>query len=179
MPSIARFLWQQLDQLPRTDLAALHSHDSRPALQESTPRFRRQALICSRRARSRRSTGLRRRTIMRRFATALLLCFTLSSPRSVAQEVEDIGFETGKIGSTPKGWFVPVDGWKAELSEEKAAVGQRAARLFKPGESTARFGNLMHSRPANELGGRHITLSAKVLVVGEGRGQMWLRVDLA
>ncbi len=27
------------------------------------------------------------------------------------------------------------------------------------------------------LAGSHVTLTAKILVVGEGRGQMWLRVD--
>jgi hypothetical protein len=99
------------------------------------------------------------------------------SSRSLAEDWLDLGFEAGRVGDAPQGWFVPTPGWKAELTEEKAAAGSRAVKLFKPGESTAPFGNIMHSGPAVAFAGRHVTLTAKVLVVGEGRGQMWLRVD--
>jgi len=111
-----------------------------------------------------------------RLGLAFALFVALSS-RSLAQDWLDLGFETGTVGDAPRDWFVPTQGWKAELTEERAAAGSRAVKLFKPGESTAPFGNVMHSGPAAAFAGRHVTLSAKILVIGEGRGQMWLRVD--
>jgi len=111
-----------------------------------------------------------------RLGLALALFVALSS-RSLAQDWLDLGFETGTVGDAPRDWFVPTQGWKAELTEERAAAGSCALKLFQPGESTAPFGNVMHSGPAAAFAGRHVTLTAKILVVGEGRGQMWMRVD--
>jgi hypothetical protein len=113
-------------------------------------------------------------------AIRINLAFALGlalTARLLAQDWSNLGFEAGKVGEAPSGWFVPTPGWKAELTNEKAAAGSRAAKLFKPGASTAPFGNLMYAKPAGELAGRHVTLTAKILVAGEGRGQMWLRVD--
>jgi C-terminal processing protease CtpA/Prc len=109
--------------------------------------------------------------------TLAIALFVASSSCSRGQEWADLGFEAGTVGDAPRGWFVPTPGWKAELTEERAAAGSRAVKLFKSGESTAPFGNVMHSGPAAAFASRHVTLTAKILVVGEGRGQMWLRVD--
>jgi hypothetical protein len=111
-----------------------------------------------------------------RLGFALVLWMALSS-RSLAQDASDLGFEAGQIGRPPAGWIVPAPGWKAELTDENAAVGSRCVKLFKPGSSSAPFGNLMLARPADGLAGKHVTLTAKIYVTGQGRGQMWLRVD--
>ena len=60
---------------------------------------------------------------------ACAFCMAMWS-RSLAQTSTDLGFETGKVGDAPKGWAVPVEGWKAGLTEEKAATGTRAVNPF-------------------------------------------------
>lgn len=96
---------------------------------------------------------------------------------ALGQETSDLGFETGKVGQRPAGWFVPTAGWSAELSDKQAAEGAASAKLHLTAASTQPFGNLMRSFRAARYRGRHVTLRAKVLVEGEGRSQMWLRVD--
>ncbi len=71
-----------------------------------------------------------------RIGFALACCMAWSS-RSLAQDSTDLGFGTGKVGDPPKGWFVPTEGWKAELTDEKSAAGSHVLKLFKPGTSTA------------------------------------------
>ena len=93
------------------------------------------------------------------------------------QETSDLGFEAGALGQRPAGWFVPTDGWSAELSHERAAQGSTSAKRNLTAASTEPSGDLMRSLNAAPYRGRHVTLRAKVFVQGEGRSQMWLRVD--
>jgi len=96
---------------------------------------------------------------------------------SYAQDSLDLGFENGEQGKTPQDWFVPTEGWTAELTDEKANEGSRSVKLSMPGETTALFGNLMRTLDATTYRGRRVVLRSKMLVQGPGRGQMWLRVD--
>lgn len=109
-------------------------------------------------------------------AIAIALFFVLSS-RAFAQEAQDLGFEKGPAGEPPAGWRVPSDGWKAVIFDDSGDGGARSVKLFVPDKSTAPFGNVMRSVPADDFAGKHVTLTAKMLVIGSGRGQMWLRVD--
>lgn len=103
--------------------------------------------------------------------------------RALAQDdppALDLGFEQGKPGTLPQGWFVPPPGWKAELVEGGAAVGERSVRLFVPDVSDAAFGNLMRFVDATPYRGRHVKLTAKIRLDeqrNKGQAQMWLRVD--
>ena len=99
-----------------------------------------------------------------------------TAPLAHAQIFRDVGFEDGVLGECPTGWFV-YKGWKAEFTEEYAAAGSQSVKLFKTGEPADEFGNLMITEYAAEFAGQHVKLSSKIKVVGEGRGQMWLRVD--
>jgi C-terminal processing protease CtpA/Prc len=110
------------------------------------------------------------------FALAIAASVVLAK-RAFPQDSGPLQFEHGRVGDAPAGWMVPTPGWKAEIAEDEAVSGARAVRLFVPEQSTARFGNVMRSVPAREIAGKHVTLTAKMLVVGSGRGQMWLRVD--
>lgn len=110
---------------------------------------------------------------------ALIACFLVTSIAR-AQEANGLELEAGNIGESPKGWIIPIGGWKAELTEEKAAAGKRCVKLFKDDTdgAAAPFGNLMRSLPAADYAGRRVSLTARLLVVGEGQAQMWLRADL-
>ncbi len=96
---------------------------------------------------------------------------------SFAQNSEYLGFELGELGSAPQNWRVPSAGWTASLTEERAAEGVRSVKLQLAGKSTAPFGNLSRTFDAAQYQGKKVTLRAKILVAGPGRGQMWLRVD--
>jgi C-terminal processing protease CtpA/Prc len=89
-----------------------------------------------------------------------------------------LGFEEGELGQLPPGWFVPTPGWTAILSAEDASLGDRAAKLALPAESSAPFGNLMRMVDAAPFRGKRVRLRAKLrLDRPRGRSMMWLRVD--
>lgn len=115
--------------------------------------------------------------MLKRTTLMVLSSILAFSSTLLAQETRDLGFEKGVDGNVPSGWSVPSKGWKAELTKEKAASGSYSVKLHLPGKPSADFGNVMQSVPANEFVGKHVKLTAKMLVVGTGKGQMWLRVD--
>ena len=106
----------------------------------------------------------------------LLFCLNNSTPLYASDEIE-LGFEAGQLGDAPDRWAVPTAGWTAELTKERSPVGSRCLKLHLPGATNAPFGNVMTTRPAGDWTGRKVTLTATILVLGNGRGQMWLRVD--
>ena len=108
---------------------------------------------------------------------SLLLIGVTCASALFAQDNLDLGFENGSLEMTPQDWFVPTEGWTAELTDEKANEGSRSVKLSLPGESRASFGNLMRTLDATPYRGRRTVLRAKMLVQGAGGGQMWLRVD--
>lgn len=109
--------------------------------------------------------------------SALFALLTVMTAPAFAQDTKDLGFEAGTVGETPASWLIPSPGWKAELTKEKAAKGDHSIKFYTPRGSEAPFGNLMLAWPAPELARHHVTLTAKLLVEGEGTAQMWLRVD--
>jgi len=111
-----------------------------------------------------------------RTANVILISVTFASASS-AQDVLDLGFENGVVGETPQDWSVPTEGWRAELTDEKANEGTRSVKLHVQGKSTEPFGNLMRTIDATPYRGRRIVLRSKMLVQGPGRGQKWFRVD--
>lgn len=111
---------------------------------------------------------------------------TPSSERPVALVNGDM--ETLDAQGKLAGWFVPktlVDaGYEIGPTAEGAFAGKRAARIdsraVKPGGNL--FGNLIQSIDATPWRGKHVRFRAAVAVPeggGEGRAQLWLRVDRA
>lgn len=95
------------------------------------------------------------------------------APRTLGFEEEAIA-PPGQRGGL---WFVPTEGWAAELVSGTAPVGTRYLKLHLPEASTAPFGNVMGHLDATPYRGLKVALRSKMRVEGEGRGQMWLRVD--
>lgn len=102
---------------------------------------------------------------------------------SLAAQQQSLGFEKGKPGALPDPWFVMrSSGWSAELVEGKAPAGEKFAKLAKSGDARVRrgspFGNVMCRVPGFlRFAGKKARLTAKIRVVGDGRAQMWMRVD--
>ena len=102
---------------------------------------------------------------------------------SLAAQQQQLGFEKGAVGSLPDAWFVMRgSGWSAELVEGKAPTGEKFARLARSGEARVRkaapFGNVMCRVPNfMRFAGKKARLTAQIRVVGDGRAQMWMRVD--
>ncbi|MFO0872987.1 MAG: S41 family peptidase [Phycisphaerales bacterium] len=88
-----------------------------------------------------------------------------------------LGFEDEPIGDGRHTWFVPTDGWAAELVEGAAPSGAKFLKLHVPTASTAPMGNVMTRFDATPYRGLRVALRSKMRVEGRGRGQMWLRVD--
>ncbi len=106
----------------------------------------------------------------------VLLLIALSSVPLAGSEIQ-LGFEQGIEGQQPANWFVPTQGWRAELTKEDAATGEVALKLLQSDTADVPFGNVMRRISAMAYGGMRVTLTAKIKVVGAGRGQMWFRVD--
>jgi Transglutaminase-like superfamily len=97
----------------------------------------------------------------------------------------NLGFEDGKVGEVPTGWFFPPmcakDGYKLALSEDKPFAGKRCAVLSRVGDTDPQaFGNLIQSVDATDYRGKRVRFKAAVRtnVTGEGnQAQLWFRVD--
>lgn len=104
--------------------------------------------------------------------------------RGKAAAAANLDFESGELGETPHGWFVPVS---AEAGAFRAIVvddaerGSRAVQLDREGEfrRPASFGNVMQRIDAAPYRGRDIVFRAAVRGSDEPdiRAQLWLRVD--
>jgi erythromycin esterase len=95
---------------------------------------------------------------------------------------ENASMLQGKPGETPKGWFVPVEGYSARLVAEGATPGRHSVLLQKDGQSAnaGPFGNIMRTFNAMPYRGKKLRFRAMVRFEGMplfGRTQMWLRVD--
>jgi len=89
----------------------------------------------------------------------------------------ELGFESDPL--VANGWVVPTPGWTAELTDEQPSAGTHCAKLGKKPESASTFGNLMRTIDAAPYRGKRVALSSKIRVVGDGRSQMWIRIDRA
>lgn len=109
-------------------------------------------------------------------ARLALLFFTLVS---IAAQEQPLGFEKGQLGVLPRPWFVAQqNGWAAKLVAGEAAAGERFLQLAKSNDQAKGAGNIMCQVPAAaRFAGKKVRLRAKIRVVGEGRAQMWMRVD--
>ena len=136
--------------------------------------------------------GRRRRRLL--CSTGLLALAILLGAPSIAQSqsrerpvaLVNGDMETLDADGKLDGWFVPktlVDaGYRIGPTEEGAFAGRRAARIdsrnLKPDWNG--FGNLMQSIDATPWRGKHVRFRASVAVPegsGQGRAQLWLRVD--
>lgn len=88
---------------------------------------------------------------------------------------ETLGFE--EQAPAAAGWFVPTPGWTAELVEMPTLAGAKAVRFALTGEAKAPMGNLMRTLNAEPYRGTRLRLGSKVRIEGDGRVQMWMRVD--
>lgn len=91
-----------------------------------------------------------------------------------------LGFEEEVIDPVTKPgglWAVSSPGWTAEVVSGAAPSGSRFLKLHLSEASAAPFGNVMGRIDATPYRNLRIALRSKVRVEGEGRGQMWLRVD--
>ncbi len=95
-------------------------------------------------------------------------------------------FESGKLGETPEGWFVPkplaAAGFTAVLTDGQPRSGRLCAELRWPTQAPPvdTFSNLMQTLDAKPWRGKRIKVTAAIRVAtGERdeRAQMWLRVD--
>jgi hypothetical protein len=127
---------------------------------------------------------------------AIILAFSFGA--AVAQEPKpkaapatpqapvNLGFEEGKLGKVPAGWFFPPicadDGYKLAISEEKPFAGKRCAVLSRTADTdAAAFGNILQSVDASGYRGKRVRFKAAVRtnLVGEAKTQLWFRVDRA
>jgi C-terminal processing protease CtpA/Prc len=94
------------------------------------------------------------------------------------QEPAVLGFEKGAEGQVPRPWFLGpgLRGWWAELVKGNAPAGERFLMISKSAESTP-MGNVMRTVPIADYAGKRVRLRAQLRVKGDGRAQMWLRVD--
>src|SRR5262245_3033082 len=129
------------------------------------------------------------------YLTAILICL-LAAPQQVAlaqaslfhsdtvqPHPVNLDFELGTVGQVPEGWDSPTKaGYAAELTEDKAKSGKRAALLHDvPGAgNSSPFGNLMQAIDAATLRGHRVRLRASVRTdAGDSdvRVHLWMQVD--
>lgn len=107
---------------------------------------------------------------------------TLFSMVGVAQgPPANLDFEQGEVGKTPPGWFAPSllqqAGYTQVLTKEGCRTGGCALLTTPETRPENTFGNLMNSMPGAPYRGKRFVFRAAVRVEGEGRGQLWVRVD--
>lgn len=109
----------------------------------------------------------------------LIVCATaLSQQGNEIVEAQTLGFENGELGELPQPWNVPTQGWRAELSEAHAAEGKVSLKLAPQDGQRSQVGNVMQMVEAAPYRGKHVRLSAKIRVEGQGASaMMWFRVD--
>ena len=129
------------------------------------------------------------------YLTAILICL-LAAPRQLTQAQAslfhsntvqshpvNLDFELGAVGQVPEGWDSPTKaGYAAELTEDQAKSGKRAALLRDvPGAgNTSPFGNLLQAINAATLRGHRVRFRAAVRTeAGESQGRvsLWMQVD--
>ncbi|MGK0203363.1 MAG: C-terminal processing protease CtpA/Prc [Planctomycetota bacterium] len=106
------------------------------------------------------------------------LAFLFLTLASLTAQEQSLGFEKGKLDTLPRSWFVAQqNGWTAKLVAGNTPAGDRFLQLASSEQSKG-AGNVM-SRVADvaSFAGKKVRLRAKIRVAGEGRAQMWLRVD--
>lgn len=135
---------------------------------------------------------------MKRFAhflISLLLICSLLAQAGFAQESNirtqniqarplNLDFESGTIGAVPDGWFCPTKGFNAQLTDQQAQSGKRAAVLQNQpnAANAAPFGNLMQAFDGTSLRGHRVRFKAFVRMEpssGAGAAYLWMRVDRA
>jgi hypothetical protein len=119
---------------------------------------------------------------MRHAQILLALLLTLTLPTR-AQSLEE-SFVTVTPGASAPDWFIPNPNWKSEVTAGDFPDGAHAVTFSPADPAQPGMGNLMRQFDATPYRGRHIQLTAKVLVVADPnhpganhRAQMWLRVD--
>jgi len=134
------------------------------------------------------------RRFLATYLTTILICL-LTVPRQVAlaqtglfhsntvqPHPVNLDFEQGKIGQLPEGWDSATTGYVAELSEDQAKSGKRAALLRNaPGAgNSSPFGILMQAINAVTLRGHRVRFRAAVRTEdgdSEVRVHLWMQVD--
>ncbi len=108
------------------------------------------------------------------------VCLPTATPLH-AQNPAELGFGTGSAGPLRAPWFLPpaFRGWRADLVAGETPDDRVCLRLAPAAPDASPTGNVMRMLPADGLQGRRVLLSARVRVDGDGRAQMWLRVDRA
>ena len=128
------------------------------------------------------------------YLTTILICFLAASRQIVLAQASlfhsntvqsrpvNLDFEQGRIGQLPEGWDSPTTGYVAELIENQAKSGKRAALLRDvPGAgNSSPFGNLMQAIDAATLRGHRVRFRAAVRTEAgdsEVRVHLWMQVD--
>lgn len=112
------------------------------------------------------------------FAASLLAATLALAQPSLPAGLENGGFETGKVGERPAGWFSPPGDTVCEVSAEGAPEGRQCVVISrKSGDADSKFINIMQAIDGKAFQGKQVSLKAMIRTRGEGRAQMWLRVD--
>src|SRR5215813_7046793 len=128
------------------------------------------------------------------YLTAILICLlavpwqltlaqaSLFHSNTVQPHPVNLDFELGAVGQLPEGWDSPTKaGYAAELTEDQAKSGKRAALLRDvPGVgNSSPIGNLMQAIDAATLRGHRVRFRAAVRTEAdsEARVILWMQVD--
>src|SRR5215510_7668920 len=132
--------------------------------------------------------------VLASYLTAILVCLlavpwqltlaqaSLFHSNTVQPHPVNLDFELGAVGQLPEGWDSPTKaGYAAELTEDQAKSGKRAALLRDvPGAANrSPLGNLMQAIDATAFRGHRVQFRAAVRTEAnfQGRVSLWMQVD--
>lgn len=101
---------------------------------------------------------------------------TAPSDQVAPREILSQSFTTLSADALPERWTVTTDGWKAGTVIDEA-TDARWLELVHEKDAGAAFGTVLTWIDATPLRGTRIELRSRMRTIGDGRGQMWLRVD--
>ncbi len=110
--------------------------------------------------------------------------FLGGAPASADAGLKNPGFEEGAVGEAPPGWALTTPGSVARVVEDDPKEGTRCLRVGPGGDAKGPgVAVLLQAIDAKPYRGKAVKFRAAVRVdeakEGEGRAQLWMRVDRA